>query len=164
MEERRMQLYIDPAKCTGCRICEVFCSFKHEGAVQPSMSRITVVHGSEAGRFIPFTCVQCARPACAEVCPVYAITRDVESGVVAVHAEDCIGCRMCVQACPFGAMAFDRDRGIAYKCDLCGGDPECARMCPTGAIQFLREEVIVARRRKEGPAMLQRVAHLVEGE
>jgi Fe-S-cluster-containing hydrogenase component 2 len=159
-----MQLYIDPAKCTGCRICEVFCSFKHEGAVQPSMSRITVVHGSEAGRFIPFTCVQCARPACAEVCPVDAITRDVESGVVAVHAEDCIGCRMCVQACPFGAMAFDRDRGIAYKCDLCGGDPECARMCPTGAIQFLREEVIVARRRKEGPAMLQRVAHLVEGE
>lgn len=159
-----MQLYIDPTKCTGCRICEVFCSFKHEGAVQPSMSRITVVNGSEAGRFIPFTCVQCARPACAEVCPVDAIIRDGDSGVVAVHADDCIGCRMCVQACSFGAMAFDRDRGIAYKCDLCGGDPECARMCPTGAIQFLREEVIVARRRKDGPAMLQRVAHLVEGE
>lgn len=159
-----MQLYIDPAKCTGCRICEVFCSFKHESAIQPSKSRITVLAGHEPGRFMPFTCVQCARPACAEACPVGAITRDPETGLVSVDANACIGCRMCVQACPFGAMAYDRDRGIAYKCDLCDGDPECARMCPTGAIQFLREEIIIARRRKQGPAMLKRAAHLIEGE
>jgi carbon-monoxide dehydrogenase iron sulfur subunit len=159
-----MQLYMDASKCTGCRICEVFCSFKYESAVQPSKSRITVVRGSEPGRFTPFTCVQCARHACAEACPVDAITRDADTGVVAIHEDECIGCKMCVQACPFGAMAYDRDRGIAYKCDQCGGDPECARMCPTEAIQFLREEVIVARRRKAGPAMLQRAGHLIEGE
>ncbi|MGB9593348.1 MAG: 4Fe-4S dicluster domain-containing protein, partial [Anaerolineae bacterium] len=92
-----MQLYIDSTKCTGCRICEVFCSFKHESAIQPAKSRITVLADTEPGRFIPFTCVQCARPACAEACPVGAITRDAESGLVSVNANECIGCRMCVQ-------------------------------------------------------------------
>jgi len=159
-----MQLTIDSTKCTGCRICEVFCSFKHETAIQPSKSRITVVPGSEMGRFVPFTCMQCARPACAEACPVNAITRDAESGVVAVNAEECIGCKVCVDACPFGAIAYDPDKGIAYKCDLCGGDPECARMCPTGAIEFLRAEVIIARKRKVGPQMLQRARRMIEGE
>jgi Fe-S-cluster-containing dehydrogenase component len=49
----------------------------------------------------------------------------------------CIGCRMCVSACPSGAMGFDPDIGLAYKCDLCEGDPECVRVCDQGAIAFL---------------------------
>jgi carbon-monoxide dehydrogenase iron sulfur subunit len=140
-----MRLVIHPDRCTGCRICEVFCSFEHEGAVQPSMSRIFVRRGEEPGRFVPLACPQCAHAPCAEACPVDAIAHDAENGAVKIDESTCIGCEACVEACPFGAMAFDAERGVPYKCDLCGGDPECARMCPKGAIESMRDEAVVAR-------------------
>ena len=108
-----MYLAIDPARCTGCRICEVFCSFRKEGAVQPSRSRITVVRGKEAGAFVPFTCQQCSRPLCAEVCPVRAITRDAATQAMLVDEDRCLGCKMCVLACPFGGMAWEGGTGQA---------------------------------------------------
>jgi carbon-monoxide dehydrogenase iron sulfur subunit len=69
-------------------------------------------------------------------CPKDAIHRDPESGYVLVDDNVCVGCKMCVSACPTGAMGFDSDLGLAYKCDLCGGDPECARVCEPKAIEY----------------------------
>jgi len=43
---------------------------------------------------------------------------------------------MCIQACPFGAMGYDEEQGIAEKCDLCAGDPECVKHCFYGALEF----------------------------
>lgn len=132
-----MHLEINAEKCTGCRICENFCSFHHEGAVWPSRSRITIVAQSDDGPFTPTVCRQCDDASCAAECPVDVIIRDEHSGAWVVDVEECIGCIACVEACPFGGIVFDDERGIPLKCDLCGGEPECAAMCPTGAIQVM---------------------------
>ena len=56
---------------------------------------------------------------------------------VMIRPDLCIGCQMCVSACPFGVMAFDADRGIAFKCDLCDGTPECVRVCEPKALDYV---------------------------
>jgi Fe-S-cluster-containing dehydrogenase component len=80
-----------------------------------------------------------------------------------VDKDQCIGCKMCLQACPLGAIAFDTDLGIVFKCDLCDGDPECARMCPTGAIQFIREDAIVSQKQQVVGERLEDVIQLLRG-
>lgn len=147
-------LLINPDKCTGCGLCEAFCSFRAERAVGPAKSRISVLKWEEKGVFIPFTCLQCERPVCVEVCPVTAITRNPETKALEVNESRCLGCKTCVMACPFGGIAFDRDRGAAVKCDLCQGKPECAKICPTGAIQLVRDDAVAVKKRKLAIAKL----------
>lgn len=130
------QLIINPQKCTGCRMCEVACSFQKERASVPSKARIHVLKWEKQGLDIPITCFQCTTALCMEACPVSALSRDKEYGSVVVSEEKCIGCKLCVLACPFGGIGFDMDKGKAIKCDLCNGDPRCAKICPTGAIKY----------------------------
>jgi len=132
-----MHLEINAEKCTGCHICENFCSFHHEGAVWLARSRIAIVAQSDEGPFIPNVCRQCEDAPCAAACPVEAITLDERTNAWVVDAEECIGCAACVEACPYGAIFLDEELGVALKCDLCGGEPECAAMCPSGAITVL---------------------------
>ena len=54
-----------------------------------------------------------------------------------VDTEKCIGCRMCVSACPFGSMSFDETQRKVLKCDLCDGDPTCVKFCQHNALQYL---------------------------
>ena len=128
---------IDYEKCTGCRLCELVCSVKHEGASNPSRSRIKIVKWEMEGRFIPMSCQQCLSAPCEAVCPVKAISRDEQLGRVKIDYETCIGCRMCVAVCPFGAMAFDTLGKKVTKCDFCDGDPLCVWFCETGAVQYV---------------------------
>ena len=69
-----------------------------------------------------------------QACPVNAIDVDAASGAKIVLDEACVGCKLCVIACPFGTIFFDKAQDSATKCDLCAGDPACAHACPTGAI------------------------------
>jgi Fe-S-cluster-containing hydrogenase component 2 len=71
------------------------------------------------------------------VCPKSAIDRDEELDSVRVNHDLCIGCKMCVSACPFGAMGWDSKRGQVFKCDLCDGDPQCVRFCEVKAVDFV---------------------------
>ena len=119
--------------CTGCLICVNFCSFFHEKAIWHSRTRIWILSDGDDGPFTPNHCRQCDDAPCAEVCPVEAITLDVDTGAWIVDSEECIGCEACVDACQYGAIFVD-DAGVAVKCDLCGGAPECALNCPMGAI------------------------------
>ncbi len=130
-------LMLDYAKCTGCRTCELVCSVKHEGAANPSKSRIKIVKWEWEGLYVPMSCQQCVDAPCMEVCPVKAISRDESLSVVQVNQETCIGCRMCVAACPFGAMGFNVDSKKVYKCDFCDGDPQCSRFCETKAVDYV---------------------------
>jgi len=130
-------LVMDYEKCTGCRLCELVCSVKHEGVSNPSRSRIKIVKWEQEGRYVPMSCQQCETAPCQSVCPVKAISRDDELDRVIVDYDVCIGCRMCVAVCPFGAMSYDIISEKVIKCDFCDGDPLCARFCDIKAVQYL---------------------------
>ena len=129
------QLMIHPEKCTGCRTCELFCSFGHTKQFNPKLSSVTVMAYDEAAVAIPVMCMQCEEPACVKVCPVGAISRD-EKGVIVHDYGKCIVCKFCMNACPLGNIGFSPITRKVFKCDLCGGEPKCAAFCPSGAIVF----------------------------
>jgi Fe-S-cluster-containing hydrogenase component 2 len=129
-------LMISPEKCTGCRSCELACSFKHEQEFNPARSRVTNLTWEKEGFSTPMMCMQCDNAACVKVCPMGAITRDEVTGAMLVNDVKCIRCKMCVHACPFGNAMYDSQSRKINKCDLCGGDPECAKNCPSGAITY----------------------------
>lgn len=131
----KISLMFYKRNCMGCHACEVACKQEHGLGVGPRLVRVV----EQAPSYIPIYCHHCAEPPCGESCPVEAITRN-EKGIVLVDNDRCIGCRECVEACPFGAMQFDDDRGFAVKCDLCisrlknNEAPACATVCGTGCI------------------------------
>lgn len=139
--ERKIVL-VDPIKCTGCRVCELACSFQHEGTFQPSLSRIRVVKIEERGVNNPISCLDCSKMLCMDACPTGACQP------FKVDRALCIGCRECVAACPFGAMDYHPVLRVAFKCDLCGGDPECVKYCVPGALKLASpQEQAKAKRR-----------------
>lgn len=128
-------LVIDPGKCTGCKQCELACSYVKEGAFNPAKSRIRVFDFHQNARFVPYTCTQCDEAWCQQACPTNAITTD-EFGVKNVNDNLCVGCKVCTIACPFGTVNYNVATGKVIKCDLCAGDPACATACPTDAITY----------------------------
>jgi len=115
-------LQIEPEKCTGCLQCELACSYQAEGVFNPSKSRIKIFIFHDEGRFVPYTCTQCAEAWCMHACPVEAIVLNAETGAKDVLADICVGCKVCTLACPFGTVNYDQDKKIVYKCDLCGAE------------------------------------------
>jgi len=91
--------------------------------------------------FVPKLCNHCDKPPCVAVCPVGATYQNSE-GVILVNRNACIGCRYCVQACPYGARYFHPTLKIVDKCTWCyhrisnGLVPACVETCPTGARMF----------------------------
>lgn len=130
------KLIFSPEKCTGCRACELACSFSCDGVFSPSRSRIRVTKIDEKGIDIPSGCYHCDKAPCMEVCPVRAIYRDKRTNAVVVDVDMCIGCEVCITACPFGAINYDDQKKLVYKCDLCHGNPECVKWCFTGGIVY----------------------------
>jgi len=150
----RYIISIDPAACTGCRICEMVCSLSHTGTCWPERSRLRVVSEEADGRIdsVPVLCMRCEVPACRLACPTGATFEGGPAGALLVAAEKCIGCSACVWACPFGASTLDPATNVAHRCDQCEGDPRCVRHCPTGALRYVEEDklVIAEQRRKAG--------------
>ncbi len=95
----------------------------------------------EKAFFVPKLCNHCAEPPCVQVCPTGATYR-TEDGVVLIDQDYCIGCRYCVQACPYGVRTFSEVYGVADKCTWCyhritkGLKPACVEACPVGARIF----------------------------
>lgn len=150
-------LVADPDQCNGCRLCEIACSIQHTGLSRPALSCIQV-HNTEEGFFLPVFCQQCADAPCAAVCPKEAISRDAATGAVTIDGDRCVACRMCVYACPYGAMGFDAERRRVFKCDLCGGDPRCVAFCEAGALCFDDAVEIKIRRMNQAAQRLMRGA------
>jgi Fe-S-cluster-containing hydrogenase component 2 len=107
----------------------LICSFSHTQAFSYQDARVRIVKDEARGQSTPIVCRNCKKAPCIEACPVEAISRLEPEGYVALDEEACTGCGECVSACPFGAIRLDRKKGIALKCDLCGGDPQCVRVC-----------------------------------
>ena len=148
-------LTVDPEKCTGCRLCEIVCSVKHNGVSNPGLSRIRIIKWDAEGFYLPVHCQQCQDAPCMAVCPKEAIYRDEALDCVKIDYDLCIGCKMCVAACPFGAMGYNPQRGLVFKCDFCQGDPQCTRFCDTKAIEYVdATNVQRARMRKSAAIFL----------
>jgi len=126
---------VDNKKCNGCRICEIFCSLKHEGKVFPRASRIRIFPYFP-GLDVTVVCYQCEIPSCMKSCSNGAITRNEKTNAILIHENLCTGCGACVEICPAHAIFMHPTKNIAIKCDLCDGDPECVKRCPEGAIEY----------------------------
>ena len=130
-------LIVNKSICSGCRLCELVCSEFHEdGEINPSLSRVIITKKEEIGQDIPGICSQCKNAPCATVCPVKAISHDQNIGAWIVDKEVCTGCGLCVKECPFDAIHIHPKMGVAYKCDLCGGDPQCVKVCNLSALKY----------------------------
>ncbi len=160
---------IDIEKCIGCGLCIEACKTENNVPREPFFCRTwveryiitkdgsVVVESIETrkGRskekidetdirrsfFVPKLCNQCENPPCVQVCPVGA-TWSTEDGVVLVDETRCIGCRYCIQACPYGARYLHPETRTADKCTFCyqrivkGLLPACVEVCPTQARIF----------------------------
>ena len=133
VKAKSSKLVVQPHHCIGCRSCELACAFTHGKDGQPGASRcLTRTVGDE--EYVPLMCLQCDNAACAQACPVDAITLDEKRRVWVVDDERCVRCTACTVACPFGNMQYDATLDVVHKCDLCAGHgdyPRCAMFCPT---------------------------------
>jgi len=133
------QIWIDRdyANCSGCRLCEIACSLKHEGRIWPEASKVRVfmlVPGVE----FPHLCVQCYDYPCVSACPFEALSVDDETQAVRVDEEQCTACGACIDACPGNVPHLHPNMEHIMICDLCGGDPECAKVCQKAGFNTLK--------------------------
>ena len=159
---------IDIEKCIGCGMCVKGCKTENNVSLdehtfrtwveryvidleEPERPHVDSPNGGYDGFpplpetegrfktfFVPKLCNHCEDSPCVQVCPVGA-TFDSPDGVVLVDSERCLGCRYCVQACPYGCRYIDPRTHTVDKCTLCyhritkGQTTACCEVCPTGA-------------------------------
>ena len=127
---------VNPDLCTGCRTCELACSFTHSINNQRSLTRIYPLESGIKDLWVPVACLQCDDAACIKSCLVDALKWNPETGAIELNQDGCVKCMACVAACPFGCAILDSQHDMIVKCDLCGGDPVCAHFCPTKALEW----------------------------
>lgn len=123
--------------CTGCRLCEIACSLRHEGVVWPAASRVTV-YEFYPGAPVPHLCVQCPDYPCVSACPTKALSVDGATGAVLVDPSLCTLCRRCIEACPGRVPRVVPGKSYVLICDLCSGDPACVRECSRAGYNALK--------------------------
>ena len=166
-------MVIDTKRCVGCNACTVACKMANNVPQDIFWTRALTDGGemmdTPAGEFpevslgyITVSCQHCENPACAKVCPVGATYKDPETGVVRQDYDKCIGCRMCMSACPYtGVRSFNweeprypmdfalgdadapkHQKHVVEKCIFCyqrlarGETPACMDLCPARARHF----------------------------
>jgi formate dehydrogenase iron-sulfur subunit len=157
---RSKALLIDITKCIGCKACVRACKEANhlpeteKQEEELSSTAYTVVKEKE-GIYFRRLCMHCNDPTCASVCPVKAFEKTKE-GAVIHNPKKCIGCRYCIQACPFGVPTYEwqKTNPLVRKCTMCiqrqrqGQIPACAQICPMEATVFGdREELLKVARK-----------------
>ena len=169
MPPQAVGLLYDSTLCVGCKACVAGC--KQANDLPPDFNTVdelwdapldigpktfnviklyadgTADHKDQENNgfaFIKKSCMHCVDPSCVSVCPVSAMTKQPQTGIVQYDPDICIGCRYCVASCPFGVpqSEFDTPTPKIKKCEMCrhrqaeGKIPACAEVCPTGATLF----------------------------
>ena len=159
----------EPSSCIGCRTCEVACTLAHQDPSElvvkeeSFMPRLNVVMNKTTTTTVQ--CRHCEDAPCVNVCPTNALI--YKNNSVQLVAENCIGCKTCVIACPYGAMSMvvkpvkkelvnglsvNGFQATAHKCDLCisrEAGPACIEACPTHAIHLVTEESLAEMNREK---------------
>ncbi len=156
-------ILFDSTKCLGCGSCMTACREKNglaeTNATDLTSEQFTVVtktNGKDGDINYRRMCMHCQDPTCASVCPVGALHK-TPNGPVAYDASICLGCRYCIQACPFGVPKYEWSSLMprVRKCTFCGDRlakgqiNACAEACPTGAtLAGDREELLKEARQR----------------
>lgn len=133
-------------RCINCYACETHCKAKNrvpEGARLGQLISVGPVDKGGKPRILNMymTCFHCAKPWCVGACPTGAMMRR-EDGIVYVDQDLCVGCKACIQACPWRIPQWDALHGKAIKCDFCrdridrGDKPACVEACCGHALEF----------------------------
>ena len=136
---------IDISRCIGCRACEVACVTANDLEPERSRNWVPYLEADRSARahatYAPYLCHHCEEPPCVPACPTGASFQAVD-GRVLVDRDLCIGCAMCVPACPYEARYVEPRTTKLEKCTLCEGRvpaglaPACFDVCPAGARHF----------------------------
>jgi Fe-S-cluster-containing dehydrogenase component len=134
---------IDNRRCIGCHACSVACKVEHEvplGVARTWVKYIEKGSFPETRRTFQVTrCNHCDDAPCVEICPTTSLFRRSD-GIVDFDPRRCIGCKACMQGCPYDALYIDPKTETAAKCNFCahrvevGLEPPCVTVCPTQAI------------------------------
>ena len=134
---------IDNRRCIGCHACSVACKAEHEVPLGVARTWVKYVEKGvfpETRRTFQVTrCNHCDDAPCVEICPTTALFRR-RDGIVDFDGNRCIGCKACMQGCPYDALYIDPQTETAAKCNFCphkvevGLEPPCVTVCPTQAI------------------------------
>lgn len=153
--KEQLGFYIDQGRCVGCRTCQVACKDYHGHGVGTSLRRVYEYVGGDwmpngkgqytqdvYAYYTSISCNHCAHPICKAVCPTGAIEKREEDGIVHIQSDKCIGCKACINACPYNGPQYNAETGKAEKCNMClerqevGKQPICVESCPTRAIGY----------------------------
>ncbi|HWO01232.1 MAG TPA: 4Fe-4S dicluster domain-containing protein [Blastocatellia bacterium] len=134
---------IDHRKCIGCHACTVACKSENEvplGTFRTWVKYIEKGEYPDTRRFFSvMRCNQCEDAPCITICPVTALYRR-DNGIVDFNGDRCIGCKSCMQACPYDALYINPNTNTAEKCNYCAHrveaqlEPACVIVCPVQAI------------------------------
>lgn len=134
---------IDQRTCIGCHACTVACKTEHRVPVGQFRTWVKYV---DKGTFPATTrefgvlrCNHCSDAPCVRICPTRALVKRAD-GIVDFDSSRCVGCKACLQACPYDAIYLDAETHTAAKCNFCthrvdqGLEPACVVVCPTESI------------------------------
>jgi Fe-S-cluster-containing dehydrogenase component len=134
---------IDQRTCIGCHACTVACKTEHQVPLGQFRTWVKYVDSGEfpttTRDFGVMRCNHCTDAPCVKICPTQALFKR-EDGIVDFDNSRCIGCKSCMQACPYDALYIDEDTHTAAKCNFCahrvdqGLEPACVVVCPTESI------------------------------
>ena len=135
----RYAMILDTRCCIGCHSCTVACRINNDLPVDMIYNPVTTVGPNGIFPHVhmihyPLLCMHCQDPPCVSACPTGASQQSIE-GIVWVEEQKCIGCKACVQACPYRARHPNSQTGTVQKCDFCmerirvGKEPYCVKTC-----------------------------------
>lgn len=145
----KKKIYCDITKCVGCKTCEIVCAIEHskskdlfKAVAEKPLPKKRVKVSNLNSNILSIHCQHCLDAPCIAVCMSGALTKDKKTGATLHDKDRCVGCWMCVMACPFGAIARCIEEHVALKCDLCPDreDFACVAACPTGALFYGTKE------------------------
>ena len=141
----RMGFLLDSDSCIGCHACTVACKSEHDVPLGVNRTWVKYIETGTfpdvARKFNVMRCNQCDDAPCMTICPTSALFR-APNGVVDFQDDDCIGCKSCMNACPYDALYINPETNTAHKCNMCnhrlevGLEPSCQIVCPTEAIKI----------------------------